>query len=271
MIDIKRKNPMKIEGSVWIHMADRMFLAGDRIDLLEKIDQCGSITKAAKAVGISYKTAWDCTNVMNNLSDKPLVERVTGGKGGGGTRLTTEGRKAITQFRIIQEEHRKFLLNISKKVGDADALFQFMRRIAMKVSARNVFSGKVAEIKKGAVNAEVRIDLKGGIQIAAIVTNYSIDNLDLAVGKDTYAIIKASSVVIGTDLHDAKLSARNIMCGTIVKLIEGPVSTEVDVEIGVGNTISAIITHESSKNLGLKEGGHACAIFKASSVILGVS
>jgi molybdate transport system regulatory protein len=141
----------------------------------------------------------------------------------------------------------------------------------MKVSARNVFSGKIAEIKKGAVNTEVILTLKGGIPIAAIVTNCSVDNLGLAVGKDAYAIIKASSIIIGTDLHDAKISARNIMCGTIVKVIEGPVNTEVDVEIGAGNTVSAVITHESSKNLGLKEGGHACAIFKASSVILGVS
>jgi molybdate transport system regulatory protein len=141
----------------------------------------------------------------------------------------------------------------------------------MKVSARNVFAGKVLEIKKGVVNAEVTLSLKGGTPVVATVTNGSIDNLDLAVGKDAYAIIKASSIIIGSDLHDAKISARNIMCGTITKIIEGPVNSEVDVEIGAGNTISAVITHESSKNLALKEGGHACALFKASSVILGVS
>ena len=141
----------------------------------------------------------------------------------------------------------------------------------MKVSARNVFSGAVTEIKKGVVNTEVTLTLKGGTPITAIVTNSSIDNLGLTVGKDAYAIIKASSIIIGSDLHDAKLSARNIMCGTIFKIIEGPVSTDVEVDIGAGNTVSAVITHESAKKLGLKEGGHACAIFKASSVILGVS
>ena len=141
----------------------------------------------------------------------------------------------------------------------------------MKVSARNVFAGKVLEIKKGAVNAEVTLSLKGGNPVVAIVTNGSIDNLGLAVGKDAYAIIKASSIIIGSDLHDAKISARNIMCGTIAKIIEGPVNSEVDIEIGAGNRISAVITHESTRNLGLKEGVHACALFKASSVILGVS
>jgi molybdate transport system regulatory protein len=263
--------PMEIEGSVWIHKDDHMFLGGDRITLLEKIDECGSITKASKAAGISYKTAWDSVNMMNNMADKPLVERMTGGKGGGGTYLTPEGKDVIRRFRIIQEEHRKFLVNLSERVGDVDNLYKFLRRISMKVSARNVFNGSVTDIKKGTVNTEVTLTLKGGTPITAIITNGSIDNLGLTVGKDAYAIIKASSIMIGTDLHDAKISARNIMCGKISKIIQGPVSTDVEVDIGAGNTVSAVITHESAKKLGLKEGGHACAIFKASSVILGVT
>ena len=141
----------------------------------------------------------------------------------------------------------------------------------MKVSARNTFSGRVTNIINGAVNAEVTLSLKGGVPLIAVVTNGAIDNLGLKDGAEAYAIIKASSVIIGTDLHDAKVSARNIFCGTIAKIIEGPVNTEVDVEIGGGNTVSAVITHGSSQKLGLKVGGHACSLFKASSVIIGVS
>lgn len=263
-------NLLEIDGSVWFQRSDRKFLGGDRIRLLEKIEECGSITKAAKEVGISYKTAWDSVNMMNNLADRPLVERMTGGKGGGGAFLTPEGKEVIQRFRIIEEEHRSFLNRIGKKVGDAGQLYSFLRRIAMKVSARNVLAGKVTCIKKGAVNAEVSLDLKGGATITAIVTNGAVDNLPLKEGMDAYAIIKATYIIIGTDLHNAKVSARNISCGTITRLIEGPVSTEVDLDIGGGNTMSAVITHESSKNLGLREGDHACAIFKASSVIIGV-
>jgi molybdate transport system regulatory protein len=141
----------------------------------------------------------------------------------------------------------------------------------MKVSARNTFSGSVTNIIKGAVNAEVTITLKGGVLLTAVVTNGAIDNLGLKVGAEAYAIIKASSVIIGTDLHDAKISARNVFCGTIAKIIEGPVNTEVDVEIGGGTIVSAVITHGSSARLELKAGDHACALFKASSVIIGVS
>ena len=262
---------MELDGSVWLHKAERKFLGGDRINLLEKIDERGSITKAAKEVGISYKTAWDTVNMMNNLADRPLVERMAGGKGGGGTYLTSEGKEVIRQFRIIQEEHRKFLVSVSERVGDAESLYTFFRRIAMKVSARNVLLGTVSSIIKGAVNAEVDLMLKGGTPVAATITNASVDALGLAVGKEAYAIVKASSVIVGTDLHDAKVSARNIMCGTVKKVVQGPVNAEVDIEIGGGNSICAVITHGSAELLGLKEGGHACALIKASSVILGVS
>jgi len=262
---------LELGGQAWLHKADCKFLGGYKITLLEKIDEYGSITKAAIAAGVSYKTAWDTIDLMNNLADKPLVERAAGGKGGGGTHLTAAGKKLLLELKILQEEHRNFLNNLSKKVGDADHLYQFIRMISMKVSARNVFSGKVTEINKGAVNTEVILTLKGGTSISSVVTNCSIDNLGLNVGKDAYAIIKASSILIGTDLHDLKISDRNIMCGKVIKIIEGPVNDEVDVEIGGGNTVCAIITHRSSKKLGLKEGGHACAFFKASSVILGVS
>ena len=73
----------------------------------------------------------------------------------------------------------------------------------MKVSARNTFAGTVTNIIKGAVNSEVTLSLKGSIPLTAVVTNGAIDNLGLKTGAEAYAIIKASSVIIGTDLHDA--------------------------------------------------------------------
>ncbi len=266
-----KKTTVGLSGNLWLNRAEHKFLGGDRITLLEKIDELGSITKAAKAVDISYKTAWEIVNTINNLADKPLVDRSAGGKGGGGTSLTVEGKKIIDQFKTLQEEHRKFLDNLENRLGDTQGLYQFLRRISMKVSARNTFTGSVTNITKGAVNAEITLSLKGGIPLTAVVTNGAIDNLGLKTGTDAYAIIKASSVIIGTDLHDAKVSARNVFCGTVAKIIEGPVNTEVDVEIGAGNTVSAVITHDSATRLELKVGGHACALFKASSVIIGVN
>lgn len=260
-----------LEGSLWFSKDSDRFLGGDRIALLEKIDELGSITQAAKAVGVSYKTAWEMVNQINNLAAAPLVDRATGGKGGGGAHLTVAGHEVLEQFRVVQEEHRKFLKNLDQRLGDTGSLYHFLRRISMKVSARNTFNGTVTSITKGAVNAEVTLGLKGDTTITAVVTNGAIENLCLKEGMDAYAIVKASSVIIGTDLAGVKLSTRNVLTGSISKLVEGPVSCEVDIELPGGNTVSAVITDGSARRLGLKVGGAATALFKASSVILGVS
>jgi len=258
-----------VGGTFWLHRAEHRFIGEERIALLEKIGECGSISGAARAVGISYKTAWDSVTLMNNQAQAPLVDRMIGGKGGGGASLTSAGTEMVRNYRIMEEEHRRFLDNLSARIGEADSLYNFIRRISMKLSARNVFSGTVAKVTRGAVNAEVTLTLTGGSLLTAIVTNGSVENLGLKKGDTAYAIIKASSIIVGTDLHDARVSARNIFCGTVAKLVTGSVNSEVDIEIGGGNTLSAIITKESAEKLGLKVGSHACALFKASSVILG--
>jgi molybdopterin-binding protein len=69
----------------------------------------------------------------------------------------------------------------------------------MKLSARNILKGKVVKIVHGAVNSEVTLELPGGLQVVAIITNGSVDNLGLKEGKEAYAVIKASSVMVAVD------------------------------------------------------------------------
>ena len=69
----------------------------------------------------------------------------------------------------------------------------------MRLSARNILKGKIVQIKPGAVNTEVILELPGGAQLVSIITKESADNLGLAVGKTAYAVVKASSVMIAVD------------------------------------------------------------------------
>jgi len=75
----------------------------------------------------------------------------------------------------------------------------FTEELIMKLSARNTLKGIVKKIALGAVNAEVIIELPGGAQITSIVTKQAVESLGLAEGKSAYAIIKASSVMLGVD------------------------------------------------------------------------
>jgi len=141
----------------------------------------------------------------------------------------------------------------------------------MKISARNVFQGKITDIKTGSVNSEVDVTLGGEDKIVAIVTNGSVQKLGLVAGKSVTVLIKASSVLVMTDDSGITLSARNILAGKVSKLSNGPVSSEVAIALPSGTTVYATITHEAVTELGLKEGAAASAVVKSSSVILGVT
>ncbi|MCL5965605.1 MAG: TOBE domain-containing protein [Deltaproteobacteria bacterium] len=261
---------LEVSGALCLRKSDAPFLQDDRIDLLEKIDELGSITRAARAAGMSYKTAWHTVDALNNLAEEPLVRRWAGGRGGGGAVLTDEGREAVRTYRIIRREHQTFLERLGKEIEDVDRYYALLRRVAVRVSARNVFRGTVKSVRKGVVSTEVTLSLPGGESLCAIITNESAGSLGLAEGKEAYALFKASSVVLGRDLHTVRTSARNLLCGTVERLTEGPVNAEVTVALPGGSVLTAIITEESAKRLDLAKGEHACALVKASSVIIGV-
>ncbi len=237
--------------------------------LLAAIAEQGSITAAAKAVGMSYKGAWDAIEAMNNLAGEPLLERAAGGKGGGGTRLTARGAQLVENFRKIDEEHRKFVAHLSSQSHALADDFLLIQRMKMKTSARNQFSGKVVAVKEGAVNDEVTLEIVGGEHIVATITRDSCDSLSLVVGAEAFALIKASAVIVVTEMGGAKFSARNRLSGKITRVQVGAVNTEVSIELPGGGAIAAIVTRDSGETLALEVGMAATAIFKASSVILG--
>lgn len=243
----------------------------DRVALLEKVAELGSITAAARAIGISYKGAWEAIEALNNLSERPLVERSVGGSGGGGTRLTAHGEQVLALLRDMEGE----LQGLLTALGGGTALFdhfhryfQQIRRLNMKTSARNQFMGRVSRVTRGAVNSEVILDIGGG-SLAAIITNESVDALGLAHGVEAYALIKAPWVIVTTD-ETLKTSARNRLCGVVSRCVEGAVNGEVIIDLPGGKSVAAIVTKESIHSLGLQVGARACALIKASHIILAV-
>lgn len=140
----------------------------------------------------------------------------------------------------------------------------------MLTSARNQLSGTVTAVQRGAVNDEVEITLPSGQRIVAVLTHSSTESLGLKVGAAAFALIKASWIILVTDSAGVRLSARNQLAGTVEKVLPGAVNTEVVLTLDDGHQIAAIVTNESVGNLGLTVGQRASAVFKASSVIVGV-
>jgi len=103
-------------GRIWIESKDGAFLGYGRVLLLERISQYGSITEAARSLNMSYRHAWELVESMNSQSVKPLVETATGGKGGGGARLTGHGERAVRLFQQIHGEFQDFLREKSHQI-----------------------------------------------------------------------------------------------------------------------------------------------------------
>lgn len=262
---------MEVYGGIWMGRDDDAQISDIRISLLEKIGESGSITQAAKAVGISYKTAWDAVDAMRNLSGEALVESLSGGKGGGGSRLTEAGEKLVRTYRLIQQEHERFLASVSEGMEDFDNFYQLVRRLSMKSSARNQFFGRIVRIQSGPISSEVDVALNGEDKIVAVITHESQENLGLKVGSEVWALVKASWVILTTEDSDMKISVRNRLRGTVSRITRGQVNSDVVLMLAGGNTVSAIVTNDSIEQMGLDVGVPACALFKASSVILGVA
>lgn len=265
----KPNAPIELHGTVWMTVAGANLGGHGRVGLLRAIAEHGSITQGAKAFGMSYKAAWDAIDTMNNIAGAPLVERSAGGRGGGSTHLTERGRQIVARFAQVEALHQRFVKQLSDEAIDVAADFNVMRMLNMRTSARNQLSGTVSGYKAGAVNDEIELTLPGGARIVAVVTRESTEALGLKPGATAFALVKAASVIVATDLAGAKLSARNQLPGTVTAVRPGAVNAEVVLDIGGGMSVAAIVTQESLKSLGLAPGAKALALFKASSVILG--
>jgi molybdate transport system regulatory protein len=105
-----------VRGRIWIDGPEGTFIGWGRVTLLERIKEHGSITQAAKSMEMSYRRAWDLVDSMNRQAKMPFVELVSGGKGGGGAKVTKEGEQAIKLFRKFDIDFRVFLEREQKKL-----------------------------------------------------------------------------------------------------------------------------------------------------------
>lgn len=111
------KIDFKLKSKIWFESVDGVFLSEGRIQLLEAINQTGSLNKAAKKMNLSYQKAWKLLNSINKSSTVQLIEIKKGGVDGGGTILTEEGKKMINLYHDLNKKTWQFLLNELTKIN----------------------------------------------------------------------------------------------------------------------------------------------------------
>jgi len=240
------------------------------IGLLRAVDQSGSINQAAKEVGLSYKGAWQIIERANNGSPKTLVSTATGGSKGGGTRLTEAGHSLLALFTNLEQQHRQFLEQLNLNLADDPDTVLLLQRLVMKTSARNQIFGSIAEIRPGAVNAEVAVKLKGGEQVITNITQASLSHLGLQVGADAVLLINSADITLSTGSDPHRYAARNRLSCSVIRVQHDEVNAEVIAMLPGGETLVALITSESAQSLALVPGMKVWAIFKSNAPVLGV-
>jgi molybdate transport system regulatory protein len=240
----------------------------ERVALIQAIDELGSITAAAKRLGLSYKGAWDIVQALNNLFDAPLVEAAPGGKAGGAARVTARGRDVAAAFQRVQGEIDAALAKLEAGLTGETARDLFWS-LGMRTSARNALRGQISRIGEGAVSSEVALRLADGVEIVAVLTRRSVEDLGLTVGAPAIALIKSSFVLLAKG-ENLRTSARNQIVGRVAGREDGAVNSEIAVDIGGGKTLVATITLESARALEIALDDAVTALIKAPHVILAV-
>lgn len=260
---------MELASKLTLEMLGKPFLLEKRIELLYAIEEYGSISKAAKAVPMSYKSAWEAVDTMNSLSPEPLVSREIGGKDGGGTTLTSYALKLLENYALLKEEHTRFLERLSVLTNVQSGEFKTIGRLAMQISARNQIQGVVESIELGSVNAQINLKLKSGQRLVSVITKGAVENLGLKEADSVTAIFKSNTVMLSVD-ENMKPSANNTMSGKVSRINVGKVNAEVVVDIGHHDVVVSVITIEVLKELKLEEGDRIITTIKSSDIMLGI-
>jgi len=245
-------------------LTQHMVRRPQRIALLQHIAEQGSITRAAKSAGLSYKAAWDAIDELNNLAQKPLVERSVGGRGGGGAKLSAEGERVLRLYQRLQALQAQ-VLEATEESGDLDLL----SRLTLRTSARNQLLGRIESIAAHGHNDLVRLRLAGDASIDAQITHDSTLRLELAIGTDVVALIKAGWLELLASAQTAT-AGYNCLCGKVEDIIaadDGP--SEVRIILPSGQTLCSLAAPEQLETLQLKPGSAVNVQFAPSLVLLG--
>ncbi len=259
-----KKGESRLEGRFWVTKGGKTLAGKGRIELLKRIETTGSISKAAKEMGMSYKAAWDSIDIMNNLSDKPFVERITSGKQGGGTILTKEGQEFIYLYEKYSSMFEK-ALQFMKENPNGDNMLNVAN---IKTSADNTFFGEVISIEKGAVSAIIKVEIAENFIITASILNDAVDRLNISEKSSVCCLINANQFTVMASNSDVSISARNIFKGKVKLIKKGAVNSEIAIELNNNCILNVLVTNESVENMQISYGMDITAFCKASSVII---
>ncbi len=259
---------MKIRSNLWFENEQHGYFGKGRVKLLQNIDSFGSISKAAKEMKMSYKAAWDAVNEMNTLSKEPIVIRVTGGKGGGGTVLTQKGKEYIDIYNELEMLQNRLFAVLDNKSKSFSDLIDAKNHLTLQTSARNQYQGVIKSIQSSSIEFNVNLNIGGGQIISSSITHKSAKSMNIDINSTIFALIKSSWVHISKEKPKNQLL--NIFKGNILSIEDDGKFTEIVIKSKQNNEIVSVVPSKFAQQLSLKDDDELYTSFLPSEVILAI-
>ncbi|KZT13831.1 ModE family transcriptional regulator [Acidovorax sp. GW101-3H11] len=248
-------------------------LTDKRIDILRQIGACGSISQAARAVGVSYKAAWQAVDTLTNLAGTPLVARAVGGAGGGGAQLTEAGHQLLAAADAMAQARGAVLARWQATPHAGPAL----ARLAVRTSMRNQLPCVVDRltVQGQIVGVHLRLEGEGAgaVALAARITRESAELLGLQPGLAVLALCKATAVRVERGGRAASAIATAAPAGTLqlpgraTRVVRGASGDEVSAELAAGLHMVGFAAPHS----GLRAGSAVVLVVEENAVVLALA
>jgi len=261
--------PLLFATQIFVERDGQELVGPKRFELLRQIAEGGSISAAAQAIGISYRTAWGAIDALNNLAGEQIVERTKGGAGGGGATLTDAGRTLLDTYAALRARQQEFLDWVASGGSDMQHWLGMLGRLSMRMSARNQLAGMVERIDVIGPQASVQLRLANSQSLRALISRHSLDNLGLDVGGAAIAVFKSSAATaVGPD---ALVPARaNRLEGHLAETEHDAGRAEITLALPGGLTVFCLQEAVDEAALPLP-GTSLIAVFDPSVVLLAAS
>ena len=250
-------------------------LTDKRIDILRHIGACGSISQAARAVGVSYKAAWQALDTLTNLAGTPLVSRAVGGAGGGGAQLTDAGRELLAAAEAMAQARGAVLSRWQATPHAGPAL----ARLAVRTSMRNQLPCVVDRLTVQGQIVCVHLRLEGegagAVSLASRITRESAQLLGLAPGLAVQALCKATAVRVERGgraaaapvAEAAALQGPHRLSARATRVVRGASGDEVSAELAGGLQMVGFAAPGS----GLRAGSAVVLVIEDNAVVLALT
>ena len=252
---MKNPNTFELRSRLYLSHDNESFITPERIELLRSISIQGSISAGAKAIGKSYKWAWDSIEQMNLNAGTLLVSKSSGGKGGGGATVTPFAQELVAYYDDLDRVHQSKIERYQERFNHAFEMGTFSSDIA------STLHGRVESLEYHEESCELRIAY-GTTTLKAKCKR----SLGLVEGGDITFMVESNQIIIAKEA--VAISAQNLLVGKIVEIMQEAKNVYLDLELETQEHLRVLITTNSLEQFDLRVGENCFAYFKTYNITI---